>query len=148
MAIVQRGIPRNFERPAARSVVLPDLRERKQVSPRATEQTTTGSMVAGLVVAVCLVMYISGYARMTGVNYQRVKIKRDISLLETQHELLATDLIRKGSKETVEAWAASNQMTPPSLPAVVLTAGGSTAPDPLGATGERRLALGVPAGGR
>ena len=79
-------------------------------------------MLAGLTVAASLVMYVSGYARMTGVNYQRVKIKREISLLQTQHELLATQLIQRGSKEAVETWALGNKMAPPSVPAVVLRA--------------------------
>ena len=102
--------------------LLPEVRERKRVASRAVQQTTSGSMLAGLTVAASLVMYVSGYARMTGVNYQRVKIKREISLLQTQHELLATQLIQRGSKEAVETWALGNKMAPPSVPAVVLRA--------------------------
>ncbi len=120
MAILQREFPRTFERPAARPVLLPEARVRRRVASRGVEAAHSHSMLAFAVAAASLVMYISGYARMTGVNYQHVKIRHSISTLESQHQLLATELIRRSHKEAVEAWASSNHMAPPSIPAVVL----------------------------
>ena len=113
MAVLQRQYSRPFPRPAAPPVpriTLPTHRTRSRTFTREAERARQASLLACLVAASLLVLYIAGHARMTAANYQRVKILSQIRDLRAQNKGLQTEIFRMTEKAAVADWAKRHGM--------------------------------------
>ena len=120
MAVLQKQIPRSFERPAARPIKLPATHRRYRTYNRAFERARRYSLAAGATAALLLVLYIGGYARMTAVNYQRVQILSQNRGILAQNDLLEAEILRRTDKAAVAHWAKTHNMVMDSNAALVL----------------------------
>lgn len=67
-------------------------------------------MVVAGAFAVFLIAYVSGHALMAGVNYQKVRLLRQMQTLQATHQILHSEVIEGRTKETIEAWARAHGM--------------------------------------
>jgi hypothetical protein len=70
-----------------------------------------------------LIAYLTGYMMMTGANYERVQLKRQLMSLRTQHQLLSTEQIRAYDKSLIEQWARDKRMVRPESAPVMVASG-------------------------
>lgn len=116
MALAQKRVPYAFQRPATRARALyprhaAALRP-AVVRPRAkiALPSLSVSLKAGAATVVLAIAYIGGYAKMTGVNYRKVRIQQAASALLTQQQLLHSEIILRTDKRAIAAWAESHGM--------------------------------------
>ena len=108
MAIAQRQVPRIYQRPAARPAGSVHARPAGRARRRASIRLRSEPLAAYAGLALALILYVAGYARLTAVNYQRVKINRQIGKLEAREQLLRSEVLRLKQRDVVAAWASAN----------------------------------------
>lgn len=116
MAIAQRQFSHAAARPALRPSARPARPPRLRPQPRAARRTAPLALAVPALIAVAftgvLVAYVAGFAQMTGVNFQRVQLHRELQSLRAQHQQLHTELILRRDNKKIKAWAEANRMTP------------------------------------
>lgn len=112
MAIAQRPLPGVMSRTSARTIPAPQARPRAQVRARrrVAHRPLIASIGAAVVLAATLLAYVAGHAQMTAVNYQRVRLVRQMQSLQAQQQQLKAELIKRRNRDAVEAWAKANGM--------------------------------------
>ena len=118
MAAIQTQFPVGYPRDPGRTVVLPKRRNQRATSRTMPDLSVVGLAVAGA--ALIAIVYITGFARMTAVSYQRSKILLQISDLQVKGQIVQTKLTEQTVKEAVATWAVSNGMEPANGRALVL----------------------------
>ncbi len=121
MALAQKRVPYAFQRPATRTKALypralpaPRPVIVRPVAGRMAARQALPSLRVSLAIggaAIALaVAYVGGYARMTGVNYRKVRIQQAAGALLTQQQLLHSEIILRTDERTVAAWAEAHGM--------------------------------------
>jgi len=76
--------------------------------------------LAAAVLAVALIVYVSGHERMTAAGYQRVKLQAVESNLRAEQNLLQTIKNEQGKKDRIVAWAEAHGFVKPSVPPLTI----------------------------
>ncbi len=124
MAILQQPLPRIYRPKVERTFGRQALRSPRKMRSVDTQAAQTASVLTCIILAAMLVIYISGHARMTGVNYQRVHILQEMRALQHRDQLIHTELIKQRDKEIVEQWAIQHGMVRADARALVLNGKG------------------------
>ena len=108
MAAIQSQFPVGYRRTSGRTVVLPQRKKQSATSVVIPDLSVVGVAVGAA--ALIAIIYITGFARMTAVSYQRSRILQQISDLQLKGQAVQTKLTEQTVKETVASWAAANGM--------------------------------------
>ena len=122
MAAIQTQFPVGYRRTTGRTVVLPQRQKQAVKSVVIPDLGSAAWVIAAL--AMVIIVYISGFARMTAVSYQRARIMQQISDLQVKSQIVQTNLSERTLKEAVASWAGTNGMEPANGRAFVLHQGG------------------------
>jgi hypothetical protein len=118
MAAIQSQLPAGFRRSQQRTLVLPERKIRRTRSVTIPDLPALTATLAGA--ALIVIIYISGFARMTAVSYQRALLMQQIGDLRVKSQLVQTKLTERTVKDVVATWALENGMSPANGHALVL----------------------------
>lgn len=118
MAAIQTQFPVGYRSNSGRTVVLPQRQTQRATTVAMPDLSAVGIAVA--CAALIAIIYITGFARMTAVSYQRARILQQISDLQVKGQIVQTKLTEQTVKETVASWAVANGMEQANGRALVL----------------------------
>lgn len=81
-----------------------------RVRTRASDSDRAFTMFAWGAAALAVVGYIAGYAAMTSVNFQRIRLQKQLRNAQAEHQIIHSTLVERSRESLVREWAAAHGM--------------------------------------